>query len=194
MEHYNSAQGQGGYGGQRQPRMYSSGSSNDQQYYQGEYDHQYALQQQKDKRSQRASRQQANYDHQYASQQQDDYDYEYAPQQQDDYGYQNASQQQYVDYGYQQAYGSQQGFQAASSTEAAGPSSHVADHQQSRRHKKPKARRDAVRMKSERMWECCQCGSAWNIEIHEACLTPECRGHIRCPNCIWITNRVPADA
>ncbi|EGX49380.1 hypothetical protein AOL_s00078g413 [Orbilia oligospora ATCC 24927] len=193
MDHYNSAQRQDGYGGQRQPRMYSSGSSNDQQYYQGEYDDQYAPQQQKDKRSQRASRQQVNYDHQYASQQQGGYDYEYDPQQQDDYGYQNASQQQYGDYDYQQAYGSQQGFQAASSSEAAGPSSHVADHQQSRRHKKPKAHKDAVRMKSERMWECHMCGSPWNPEIHEACSAPDCY-HVRCSECIWINYRVPADA
>ncbi|KAK6504325.1 hypothetical protein TWF506_002528 [Arthrobotrys conoides] len=162
MEYYSSGQGQGGYNGQRQPQMYSSQSSNGQQYYQGQYNNQYSPQQQNNNRPQRNASQQVDYNGQYASQQQGGYDQQYD---------------------YQQAYGSQQGFQVGSSTQAAGPASQASDNQQSGHHKKKKGTKDSVRMVLETYWECHMCGNAWNCELYDMCQSPECRGHRRCNRC-----------
>ncbi|RVD84628.1 uncharacterized protein DFL_006367 [Arthrobotrys flagrans] len=167
MSYYNSsAQGQGGYNGQRQPQAYAPEPSN-RQGCQGGYNNQYA-----------------------AEEYQGDYNNKYALQQQDNHSHQRGSQHHGE---YNHHHGSQQGFQPGSSVEPAGPTSHASDHQQSRRHRKNNGSKNGVRMILESFWECHICETAYNFAIHNVCTTPDCYGHTPCQRCTQWTQEVPYD-
>ncbi|KAF3919707.1 hypothetical protein ABW20_dc0106571 [Dactylellina cionopaga] len=69
-------------------------------------------------------------------------------------------------------------------------SSQLSDHSQSRRHQHQGHQNNHAAYALKAMWECHICGTAYYLELTNACVNPDCQDHKPCPRCTHTTQLV----